>query len=159
MPKEHFVQKREPQMRMDTYGCGAQFSQKDGRYPQPKDIDRYLSSRQKHLDRPIALPKEDGSSDTRLRARAGKEEKQYIPVCRDMGKYSGSKDIEGSGVSQIDPMLMCQHAPSREMPWDGVAAAGQSRDMKDSGRGGRSGNVSFVGATKGNSQEERSKSA
>ena len=156
IPKKRLTQKSDEQLQLDTYGCGAQFSRKEGGYPQSKDIDEYLSSGQKQLDQPTSLAKAVDPSETSVRNRSGKEKQQYVPVSRKMGKYSYSSNGP-SGVSQPDSLSMWQHAPDQEMPWNGVAAVGQGGYKGGSGKGGRSCNSrAFESATEGNSQGARS---
>ncbi|KAF7506730.1 hypothetical protein GJ744_011454 [Endocarpon pusillum] len=52
MPDQHSTKQLQDQSRLDTLGCGAQFSQSAVVYPQSTDLAQYLSSRPQELSLP-----------------------------------------------------------------------------------------------------------
>ena len=92
MPSRHSTQSMKAQSQLDTFGCGAQFSQRDSEYPRSKDIDRDLSSGHQELDQPVSLAQASSSNDIPFRDRSKQEKLNYMPVGPGVSKNNSIKD-------------------------------------------------------------------
>ena len=156
MPENKSPEEVKAQIERDTYGCGTQFPPTQASVPQSRDLDRYLSSRQKQLGQPNSTAKAADFGAKSSRDKLYQHEQGYTPVSRDARKDNYSKYSGGPKASLVDPIARWKQEPPQEMPWDGVGAVAQGRNEKGKGKGPRSGNTSSVGGVEGSSEGARS---
>ena len=121
---------------MDTFGCGARFSQQHVPYPHSSDLDQLLSSQCTKLSQSKSHAGASSINQHFLRDTASNERQHYMPVNRETSKDGNNNDKNGkTRAAQPDLLMRWQRASRQEMPWDGIGAVDQTQNQEGGDKG------------------------